>query len=139
MEKSGMLSKREEQLMDFLWEENRPMTTIEMGELLDKDKWNNITLFRTVKSLLEKEYIDVCGMERNKTQYARKYQTVVSKDEYMAQLLVEKGIPISSIGSIVLAMIGTGAKTNNSSNEDEKLIHELEMIIEQIRDHGKDK
>ena len=139
MKKSGILSKREEQLMDFLWEENRPMTTIEMGELLDKDKWNNITLFRTVKSLLEKEYIDVCGMERNKTQYARKYQTVVSKDEYMAQLLVEKGIPISSIGSIVLAMIGTGAKTNNSSDEDEKLIHELEMIIEQIRDHGKDK
>ena len=88
------LNQREEDMMEMLWEQGQPMTSAEMKETLEKQGWNKSTLFNTIQSLLDRGCIRISGLERNNTQYARQFEAAVSKEEYMARLLTEKGITL---------------------------------------------
>ena len=122
--------------MEFFWTQENPLTITEMEDILDKDKWNRVTLFRVVKGLINKGYLVVKGIERNNTQYARSFIPSLTKEEYAAILLSERGIKSSSLGSIALAMLGAGKRKKINQDEEDKLIGELENIIEQIRRQG---
>lgn len=51
MKKQDVLNKREEELMNFLWAYNEPLTQNEMAERLEEQGWSSVTLFKTVQSL----------------------------------------------------------------------------------------
>lgn len=133
MKNSKLMTQREEDLMEFLWTQENPLTITEMEEILDKENWNRVTLFRIVKGLLNKGYLKIYGIERNNTQYARKVMPAITKEEYAAVLLSERGIKSSSLGKIALAMLGTGKRKKTSHDEEEKLVKELEDMITKIR------
>ena len=119
--------------MEFFWTQENPLTITEMEDILDKDKWNRVTLFRVVKGLINKGYLVVKGIERNNTQYARKVTPTITKEEYAALLLSERGIKGNSLGKVVLAMLGTGKRKKIKQEDGNKFIQELEDIIDQIR------
>lgn len=48
MKNKDYLTVRQEELMNFLWKVNEPLTANEMAERLAEDGWNNVTLFKTV-------------------------------------------------------------------------------------------
>ena len=127
------MTQREEDLMEFFWTQENPLTITEMEDILDKDKWNRVTLFRVVKGLINKGYLVVKGIERNNTQYARKVTPTIPKEEYAARLLSERGIKGNSLGKVVLAMLGTGKRKKIKQEDGNKFIQELEDIIDQIR------
>ncbi len=127
------MTQREEDLMEFFWTQENPLTITEMEDILDKDKWNRVTLFRVVKGLINKGYLVVKGIERNNTQYARKVTPTITKEEYAALLLSERGIKGNSLGKVVLAMLGTGKRKKIKQEDGNKFIQELEDIIDQIR------
>ena len=60
--KKESLNKREEELMNYLWEIKKPMTTNEMAKQLQSEGWTNITLCRTVQSLTDQGYLEVADM-----------------------------------------------------------------------------
>ena len=128
------MSPKEEGLMELLWDEQRPLTTAEIGSVLKGKGWNKSTLFNTIQSLLENEYIKVSGVERNNTQYARQFEYAMTKEEYAALVLTEKGIKRSALGNIALAMTGSSGSDDEA---DEELIQELENIIKQLRGNRK--
>lgn len=136
MKNNNLMTQKEEDLMEFLWNYGEPLTITEMAGLLDKEKWNQVTLFRLVKGLLNKGYLKIHGFEKNNTQYARSFIPSMTKEEYAAILLSERGIKSSSLGRIAVAMLGTGKRKKVSQDEEDKLINELESIIEQIRRQG---
>ena len=47
MKNKDYLTVRQEELMNFLWKVNEPLTANEMAERLAEDGWNNVTLFKT--------------------------------------------------------------------------------------------
>ena len=64
MKNNKLMTPREEDLMNFLWNQKGPMAITEMIEFLDKEKWNQVTLFRIVKKLLDKGYLEIYGLKR---------------------------------------------------------------------------
>ena len=51
MKKQDVLNKREEELMNFLWAYNEPLTQNEMAEKLEEQGWSSVTLFKTVQGI----------------------------------------------------------------------------------------
>lgn len=133
MLKRRLMSKREEELMNFLWEKGRPLTTAEMDEMLDSEHWSKISIYKTVQSLLNLRYLQISGFERSNTQYARKVEPALTKEEYAAKMLLERGMDTRAIGSIALAMVGNGSGSKKSDMKKKQMIQDLERIIEDIR------
>ena len=71
MKNKDYLTVRQEELMNFLWKVNEPLTANEMAERLAEDGWNNVTLFKTVQSLTTDGYLVVVGLEKTVKTYAR--------------------------------------------------------------------
>ena len=109
MKNNGLMTQKEEDLMEFLWKQATPLTITEMAGI-GQEEWNQVTLFRIVKGLLNKGYLKIHGFEKNNTQYARSFIPSLTKEEYAAILLSERGIKSSSLGSIALAMLGAGKR-----------------------------
>lgn len=128
------MNTREEDMMNTLWENGEPMTSVDLEETLDKKEWNHAAIFRIIKSLLEKGLIEECGTELRGKQWTRKFRPAISKEEYIAGFLVERGIDGKSLGRVAVAVVN---KSQKSDAEDEKLIQELEAIIQKIRERGK--
>ena len=79
MKKKDILNKREEELMNYLWEIKKPLTASEMAKQLESDGWTNITLCRTVQSLSDNGYLEVAGLEKTTKTYARKAGAIAHK------------------------------------------------------------
>lgn len=130
MKNRNLLSEREEKLMELIWESEIPLTSVEMLELPDINTWNETNLFRTINALLDKKLIRVCGVEQYKTQYARKFEPALTREEYAIRFFKDKGIKRSSIAKIAMALVKDGEE---EEGETEKLIEQLESIIADLR------
>ena len=125
MKNKDYLTVRQEELMNFLWKVNEPLTANEMAERLAEDGWNNVTLFKTVQSL------EVVGLEKTVKTYARKLAPSMSKDDYYASVLIKRGIDSSSIANITAALIG--AKDKQAKEKNAEVIAKLEEIIDTLK------
>jgi len=122
------LTTREEELMEMLWESDKPLTSVEMLELSDGYSWKDNYLHIMLRSLLKKEAISVCGTVQYGTQYARQFKPAITKEEYAAKLLAGKGLTSSSIAKVTAALAKeTGVK------DTEKLIKDLEDFIDNLK------
>ena len=125
--KKESLNKREEELMNYLWEIKKPMTTNEMAKQLQSEGWTNITLCRTVQSLTDQGYLEVAGLEKSAKTYARKLIPSLSKEEYYSSVLMNRGINANSLADLTAALIGASRK--NPREKDAEVIAKLEEVI----------
>lgn len=128
-----VMGKSEEKLMDFLWEQNKAMTIVEIEQQMAREGLKKATIFKAVQSLVEQEYLRVNGFERVSKSYARKFEPAVTKEEYAAVVLAARGIDTNSLGNLTMAMLGNENSEERDEEADEKLIEELEDIIVQLR------
>ncbi len=133
MNQRKVMSKSEEKLMDFLWKQDKAMTIVEIEQHMAKEGLKKATIFKAVQSLIEQEYLCVNGVERVSKSYARKFEPVVTKEEYAAVVLAARGIDTNSLGNLAMAMLGNDNSEERDEEADEKLIEELEDIIAQLR------
>ena len=124
MKNKDYLTVRQEELMNFLWKVNEPLTANEMAERLAEDGWNNVTLFKTVQSLTTDGYLEVVGLEKT-------VAPSMSKDDYYASVLIKRGIDSSSIANITAALIG--AKDKQAKEKNAEVIAKLEEIIDTLK------
>lgn len=135
MEKQ-IMDKREQRIMEKIWEQTdvkNSVSVTELEELFAGEKMSKVSIFKAVQSLLKKGYIGVEGLELSGTVYARKYEAHITREQYAAIVLANGGIRTSSLGSLVLAMIGNDRDDMPNETKDEELIAELEKVIERIR------
>ena len=136
MKKQGVLNKREEELMNFLWAYNEPLTQSEMAEKLEEQGWSSVTLFKTVQSLSGAGYLQVVGLEKSAKTYARKLIPAISKEEYYTSILMKNGLDSGSLANITAAFIGVSKKSEKEKNTE--VIAKLEEIIEKLRMEGQE-
>lgn len=137
LKKKENLNKREEELMNYLWEINEPLTASEMAKRLESEGWTTITLCRTVQSLSDNGYLEVAGLEKSAKTYARKLIPSLTKEEYYSSVLMKRGINANSLADITAALIGASRK--NAREKDAEVIAKLEEVIASLRaDPAKD-
>lgn len=137
MKQRRLMNKREEKLMNFLWEQQESVTIADMEQYFASEKLNKTTIFKAVQSLMGLGYICVSGVERSNKTYARQFRAAVTREEYAAIILAERGIGTSSLGNLAMAMLGNDKSEKEDEDADEKLINELESIILQLRNRQK--
>lgn len=131
------LSAREKEIMEMLWRNDTSFTSVEMLERLDPERWNKLSVFRTINSLIDKKYIVVDGFEQYNTQYARRFTYSLTREEYVAKLLKNDGMGLSSLSNVALALIGDEAPSDKK--EKDKLINDLQSIIDDLKSKEKNK
>ena len=125
------LTKTEEKVMLFLWDQGRPLSVQEMLEAWDGDgkTWKDNYMRAIVHSLEEKDALEFCNLERRGNRYARRFQPAYSKKEYHSHLVKRGGLSASEMVKVeAVALAASGDQQGMDA-----LIHELEEIIEEYR------
>ena len=81
------LSKRQYEIMCSMWNADRPLLASEIVK--SRDDLNINTVQSSLKSLVEKEYIEVADITHSRTVLARTYQPLVSKELYLQEMCSE--------------------------------------------------
>lgn len=108
------------------------MTVTELEQALAEEV-KKVTIFKAVQTLVEQEYLCVSGLERAGKAYARKFEAAITREEYAAIVLADKGIDTDSLINVAMAMIGNDSNSKKNEEANEKLIRELEEIIVKLR------
>ena len=120
--KKIQLTKREEDLMDFLWDYGKPATSLDVLEHCKNITWSpNYTL-------LKKGAIEMCGMIQYATQYARQFRCVISREEYFLQQAQKSGMDSKELLRTAAALAA-----HSDAKEREELVEELEHLIVELK------
>ncbi len=128
------LTDKEEQILETMWREERPLTRSEIISLTVDRRWKESTIHVFLNRLLRKGSIRVCDIVKTSTNYGRTYEPTFSAEEYdMARLRndFENVNPESSTISNFISFIVKSTKLNKES------INELEDIIQEYKDKKK--
>ena len=77
------LTKSEEKLMRFLWEQGQPLSASEIQALWEGQAWTKTYTRDVIRGLEEKGVIEFDSLERTGKKYGRRFRTVMSKEEYV--------------------------------------------------------
>lgn len=125
--KGKKLTKSEEQMMDIFWSGGKPLTSVDIVNMKVRDTWGNGLVHNIIRSLLKKELLEECGIERYKTQYARKLRPAMTKEEYIAKMMFHRADGKESRYKVMLAL----AKEEEDTDE---MIRDLKGIIQELRE-----
>ncbi len=92
------LTKSENEIMDLMWKENRPLSRSEIIELTPDRTWKPASIHILLNSMLEKKAIEVAGFVQSTKNYARTFVPSVTADAYA--IMQVKSSPIYSQESI---------------------------------------
>jgi predicted transcriptional regulator len=124
------LTKREEQMMNLFWQENRELAAYELEELLEDDPgWNHAAVYRTVKLLEDKGILRVSSLEKRTKQYARKFLPAVSQAEFYTEALLEKPLQKGVLNQISAALVERGM----TGQEKKETVEQLEKILDDLK------
>ena len=84
------LTKSEEQMMDIFWDSKEALTSVDIVKMQVKATWTNGLVHNIIRSLVQNGYLKECGMEQFGRQYARKLMPALTREEYIAKLMIQK-------------------------------------------------
>lgn len=84
-----LLTKKEQEVMDVLWNSTEEMSTNDIK--ITAPELNNYTIQQVIKKLLKKGFIKVSGFGYTKNALTRKYIPTLSQADYLRKLVNEKG------------------------------------------------
>ena len=116
------LTKSEEQMMDIFWDSKEALTSVDIVKMQVKATWTNGLVHNIIRSLVQNGYLKECGMEQFGRQYARKLMPALTREEYIAKLMIQKSEGKSSVKQMVVALA-------KESEDMEQVIEELEEIF----------
>ena len=127
------LTKREEELMDFMWEHGEPVTCNDILELSTSHSWKENYLQIMLRSLLGKGLIKEVGTVRYVKQYARQFMPTVSKEEYFVNLAAGKNLNKRMFFKAAVTMLA-----RESDNDRKELIQQLEQMLQEFSYESED-
>lgn len=92
------LTKSENEIMDLMWKEDRPLSRSEIIELTPERTWKPASIHILLNSMLEKKAIEVAGFVQSTKNYARTFVPSVTADAYA--IMQVKSSPVFSQESI---------------------------------------
>ena len=132
MKRTEILPPKEEEILCLLWDNNAPMTTMEIAEEMMERGWSRITVFKTIQSMTENGTIEVTGVTRVSKSYARQFWPTFTKNEYFSSILHKRGFSYSSFAELATTFFGVKAG-EKKSKKIEAAIKEMERIVEEVK------
>ena len=123
------LTKSEEKLMRFLWEQGVPLSASEIQALWKDKGWTKTYTRDIIRTLEEKGAIEFHSLERTGKKYGRRFQTVMTREEFYSGQAIRNGVTVSNLFKVEALAL---AKKGNKEGV-EKLIRELEDMISEYR------
>mgnify|MGYP001029941978 CR=1 FL=1 len=135
MRNEYQLSKREQRVMDLLWEKDEALTSVDILERLSDIMPNTTYVHRTINALLDAGLIQERGSVRYNTQYARKFVPCMTREEYAAKFLVLHGIQTESFVRVAMALFQETQEDKNKHADE--MIEQLQEIIDALKAQAK--
>ncbi|MCR4695604.1 MAG: BlaI/MecI/CopY family transcriptional regulator [Pseudobutyrivibrio sp.] len=129
------LTKGEYKVMECLWNSEEEMNSNEIAEALLNDKFSKPSVYKAIQSLEKEGFLTISSLELIGKIYARNFVPAISRDDYLAFELKDKGANLASMKNIYVAMLGMEKKKDKE--EREALINDLQEIINSIRKREK--
>lgn len=127
------LSNNERDIMNMLWNEDRPLTRTDMIALSPEKKWNERYIHAILNDLTEKGLIEVVGSVKAGRTYARTYSYAVTREEFSAMKIIEE-IDDSKRGAQELKISGVFAALVETDRVNDELLSELQEIIDRKKE-----
>lgn len=83
------MTKSERQVMELLWQSDRPLSCTEIIEMSENKTWKDSYVHALIKTLMKKGIVKIESFELISRSYARKFAPAMSKSEYAAKRLIE--------------------------------------------------
>lgn len=96
-----VLSKKEEEVMKLLWQENRELSSSDIISLSINKTWKSSSIFILLNSLLKKGAIEMAGFIKSQTNYGRTFKYIITENEYIV-MQIRKAFDDSNITTIDL-------------------------------------
>lgn len=126
--KKIVLTKREDELMNFLWDAGKPLLVEEMLSTAGEHAWSETYLRSMLKSLEKKGAVECCGLVLRCKLYARQFRPTLSKEEFYTQLALTRG---ANAG--VLLKVAAAAVREDDNGLSDDVIQELNDILEEFK------
>jgi len=127
MEKTIQLTEREEEVMNFMWEYGRPVTSNDILELCTNRTWKDSYLQIMLRSLKKKGAIKECGRILYNTQYAYVLTPTLNKEEYYLQLAYKRGVNRRNFIQLAVSIAN-----EMEPEETDSLISSLSELIDEL-------
>lgn len=130
------LRENEETLMQVLWDHDEPMCSMEIIAALPPGTWganSDKNVHKITRELQKKRMIEVCGQIRHGAHYARQFSPTITREAFAIQQL--SGYESDSLQKISLGLsklADVKRQKGNSQEEREKIVAELQKIIEEL-------
>lgn len=129
--KKGILTPNEEIVMNFFWDSETPLSSRDIL-MVNQKGWGIEQISNILRSLQRKQMIEFCGKANGKSrpdgkmQPVRQFRTLVTREQYLAQLVGSKKPDMKFLHKISAALVeevGT-----------EAVIEELERILKELEE-----
>ena len=127
------LTEREEEVMNFMWEYGKPVTSNDILALCTNRTWKDSYLQIMLRSLKKKGAIKECGRILYNTQYAYLLKPTLTKEEYYLQLAYKRGVNRRSFIQLAVSIAN-----DMEPEETDSLIDSLSKLIEELDQSKKD-
>jgi len=125
------LTRNEQEIVELMWAQNRPLTRTEIIDLSPDKSWKPASIHILLNKLLDKEAIVVSGFVKTGKSFGRTYSPSVSCEEYdkmqIKHYFKKRKL---SIGELVAALL-------DDEVLDDTVIKELEDIIKKRKEKAK--
>ncbi len=79
-----LLTKKELELMNVLWESGEPLTSREIIDAAPNRTWHDKSIHLMLKSLIDKGLVAIVGNKPAKTKFSYLIEPILSSEEYAA-------------------------------------------------------
>lgn len=129
-EEKGYIMKRkipkitnsEKQILEVLWDEEKPLTSSEIVGVSDDRTWKASSVHLLLNSLLNKDLVEVAGFKKTTKNYARTFQPTMTREEYSINQLRQESRTLSRLFNALL-----------KAEEDDDLLKELADMVDSRR------
>ena len=125
------LSDKEEQMLETMWKEGRPLTRSEIINLTENRRWKESSIHVFLNRLLDKGSIRVVDIVKTSTNFGRTYEPTFSAEEYDMARLKENFKKVDPERGTISNFLSFIVK---SKKIDKKDVKELEDIIRDYKD-----
>lgn len=129
---NAYLNRSELEIMELLWDINRPLSRSEIISLSHERSWKESYLHIILNKLLEKGVIRVDGFVKTGKNYGRTYFPNMTLEEYLVQLIQKNELYNKSKRS---AMKSIFAALINEKDMNDDMIAGLREMLDEREEH----
>lgn len=122
-----ILTPNELEIMELMWEMNRPLSRSEIIELSPNRSWKSSSIHILLNKLLEKKVITIDGFVKTGKNYGRTYSPTITHEQFLIQQIHTTAKDKSAKKKASLALFSALLKEGDITQD---IIDELQSMLD---------